>query len=291
MSMTPWQRALRGGLSDLRLHVLSVFSVSVAFVCMAAALLVVVNVDSLRAKWARAGRLSVYLTDGTTRDAATDIERALRATPRVHSVRFVSAEDARQEVLGGHADPVLSALPARAFPASLEVAIDDDARGAQVEKIAQMLTSLPSVESVETYQSWSERLGSLLGAGVVASALLALVVLAAVASVVASTIRLTLQRRFAEVQVMKLVGATDSYVRSPFVIEGAIQGAVGSLLAILIVGVLFLIVRSGFDSELVALVGLTPRFLPWHAVVGMLLVGALLGAVSAHASLRKLLAF
>lgn len=285
--MSPLERAWRGSRSDLRIHLLSVFSVSVAFVCMAAALLVVVNVDSLRAAWARSGRISVYLADGVARERAGEIEQALRSTARVRSVRYISSEDARQEVLSGLSDPVLSALPSKAFPASLEVAVDDDSQASQVEKIAQSLSALPSVESVETYQSWAERLGSLLGAGVLAAALLALVVLAAVVSVVASTIRLTLQRRLVEVHVMKLVGATDDYVRRPFVIEGALQGAVGSVLAILIVGVLFLIVRSRFDVELARLIGMTPKFLPWHTVVAMVLVGGALGAVSAHASLRK----
>jgi cell division transport system permease protein len=79
---------------------------------------------------------------------------------------------------------------------------------------------------------------------VLASAILAAVVFAAVVSVVASTIRLTLQRRRIEVEVLKLVGATDDYVGRPFVIEGAVQGALGSFLAIVLVFVLFLVVRS-----------------------------------------------
>jgi len=287
--MTPFQRAFRGGFGQWRLHVLSIFSVSVAFVCMAAALLVVVNVDGLRTAWARSGRASVYLKAQATRPAALEIEQALRATPGVKSVRFVSSEEARSEVLTGRSDPVLSALPAEAFPASIEVTLADDAAGSQVEKLAQTLSVLQAVESVETYQSWTERLGSLLRAGVTASGLLAAVVLAAVVSVVASTIRLTLQRRRTEVEVMKLVGATDEYVRRPFVIEGAIQGAMGSLLAILLVGALFLIVRSRFDDELSLLIGLTPQFLPWHITVAMVATGGALGAIAAYASLRKLL--
>ena len=88
---------------------------------------------------------------------------------------------------------------------------------------------------------------------------------------------------------MKLVGATDEYVRRPFVIEGAVQGALGSLLAILLVGALFLIVQSRFDDELSLLVGLSPRFLPWHFSVAMVATGGALGAIAAYASLRKLL--
>jgi cell division transport system permease protein len=287
--MTPLERAWRGGRSDWRLHVLSIFSVAVAFVCMAAALLVVVNVEALRDSWARSGRASVYLKPGVAQSAVTEIEDALRKTPKVRSVRYVPSEEARNDLLDGRSDPVLSQLPADAFPASLEVALEDDATQSGVQRLAETLAVLPAVESVETYQSWTERLASLLRAGVAASGLLAAVVLAAVVSVVASTIRLTLQRRRIEVEVMKLVGATDEYVRRPFIIEGAVQGAVGSSLAIGLVGALFLIVRSRFDVELGALVGVSPKFLPWHSAVAMVATGAMLGALAAYGSLRKLL--
>ncbi|HEX3598149.1 MAG TPA: permease-like cell division protein FtsX [Polyangiaceae bacterium] len=287
--MTPLERAWRGGRSDWKLHVLSVFSVAVAFVCMAAALLVVVNVQSLRDAWARSGRASIYLKPETTRDAAAEIETALRAAAKVRTVRYVSSDDARHEILDGRADAIVAKLPSEAFPASLEVSLTDDASQSVVQKIAETLSALPAVESVETYQSWTERLASVLRGGVLAAALLAAVVLAAVVSVVASTIRLTLQRRRLEVEVMKLIGATDEYVRRPFIIEGAVQGALGSLLAMGLVGALFLIVRSRFDAELGALVGITPSFLPWHVAAGMVLIGGALGAVAAYGSLRKLL--
>src|SRR6201999_1148911 len=129
----------------------------------------------------------------------------------------------------------------------------------------------------------------LLAGGVAAAGILALVVLAAVVSVVSSTIRLSLQRRRIEVEVMKLVGATDSYVRSPFVVEGAAQGGLGALFAVLLLGVLFGIVQSHFDGNLAALLGATPIFLPWTVVLGLVGSGALLGAVAAYGSLRKLL--
>jgi cell division transport system permease protein len=288
--MSPLERAFRGFRSELRLQVLSVFSVSVAFVCMAAALLVVENVRSLRDAWARSGRASVYLRADAPQSAATELEQALRATPKVKSVRYVAAAEARQEVLAGRSDPLLAELPTEAFPSSMEVTLDDDASQSRVSALAATLSALPAVESVEAYQSWTERLASLLRAGLAASGLLAAVVLGAVVSVVASTIRLTLQRRRIEVEVLKLVGATDEYVRRPFVIEGAAQGAVGSLLAIGLVGVLFLIVRSRFDAELSVLVGVTPHFLPWYVALAMVATGGVLGAVAAHGSLRKLLA-
>jgi predicted lysophospholipase L1 biosynthesis ABC-type transport system permease subunit len=72
-----------------------------------------------------------------------------------------------------------------------------------------------------------------------------------VVSVIGSTMRLLLHRRRSEVEVLKLVGATDGFVRRPFVVEGAAQGAAGAGAALLLLGGLFLIVRGHFDVELV----------------------------------------
>src|SRR3954470_9997108 len=289
MAQSPVKRAFRGAKNDWRLHALSMFSVAVAFVCLAAALLLVVNVGQIRARWAESGRASVYLRKNATADQVAAIERALKQSEGVTRVRVVSSEDARHELVGLTNDPVLDALPTEAFPASLEVAIESTVAAERLGKLSTQLAALPAVESVETYGAWSERLAALLTGGVSASLLLAAVVLAAVVSVVSSTIRMSLQRRRIEVEVMKLVGATDSYVRSPFVVEGAAQGGFGALFAILLLAVLFSIVQSHFDSNLSALLGATPVFLPWTVVFGLVASGAVLGAISAYGSLRKLL--
>jgi cell division transport system permease protein len=289
MAQSPVKRAFRGAKNDWRLHALSVFSVAVAFVCLAAALLLVVNVGQIRARWAESGRASVYLRKNATADQVAAIERALKQSEGVTAVRVVSSEDARRELVGLTNDPVLDALPTEAFPASLEVAIESAVATERLGKLASQLAALPAVESVETYGAWSDRLAALLSGGVSAALLLAGVVLAAVVSVVSSTIRMSLQRRRIEVEVMKLVGATDSYVRSPFVVEGAAQGGFGALFAILLLAVLFGIVQSHFDSNLSALLGATPVFLPWTMALGLVASGALLGAVAAYGSLRKLL--
>ncbi|MCA9643267.1 MAG: ABC transporter permease [Polyangiaceae bacterium] len=286
--MTSLQRAWRGGKNDWRLHLLSIFSVAVAFVTLASALLVVVNVDGLRDRWARAGRASVYFRVETTPSQVRAIEDAVRAAPGVTDVRYVSSDEARREVIG-RGDKVLSDLPSAAFPASLEVMVDEGTEGGKLESLANRVQALPQVESVETYQDWTHRLASVLSGGVTASLVLAFVVLGAVVSVVASTIRLALQRRRIEVEVLKLVGATDSYVRRPFVVEGAAQGGIGAFLALIILAVLYGIVRQNLSGELTTLVGMQPVFLPWTFMLAMVSLGSALGAVAAWGSLRKLL--
>ena len=285
--MRPLERAFRGAKNDLRLHALGVFSVAVAFVCFGATLLAVVNVDHARERWASLGRASVFLARGAAPEQIQGIERALRASEGVTDVRRLTAEDARREAAGAGKDAVIDALPAEAFPETLEVSVRKDVEPARIDQLAAQLRSLPAVEGVETYGAWSERIESLIAGGVAAASILSLIVLAAVVSVVSSTIRLSLQRRKLEVEVMKLVGATEGYVRQPFVIEGAAQGALGASLAIALLGVLYLVMKSHVDARLSALFGLTPSFLPWPVVLVTVGLGAALGALAAFFSLRR----
>ena len=281
-------RTWRAGRSDLRLHVLTVFSLAVAFVCLAASLLVVTNLAAVRDRWSRSGRATVYLRDGTSDAEAADVARALESTPFVKKVRLVTSIEARREVVSDESDKALAALPPSAFPASLEVGFTDEVSVESLEATSLKLRALPCVDTVETYQKWTERLTSLLGGGVTASLCLAAIVLAAVVSVIGSTLRLLLHRRRSEVEVLKLVGATDTFVRRPFVVEATAQGAGGAIAALLMLGALFAIVRGRFDQELVSLLGVAPTFLPWPVALGMVALGALLGAATAIVSLRRM---
>ena len=287
--MNAWQRALRGGRHDWQLHLSSVFSVGVAFICLASALLIVANVQDLRERWSHTGRASVYLQPNAAVEEVDAITTALKGTRGVVQVDHVTSEDARRELLRS-GDEILAGLPSEAFPASLEVRVHDPDGSGALQRMAEKLRFLPRVEAVETYEAWGDRLGSLLRSALVGAGVLALVVLATVVSVVGGAIRLSLQRRKLEVQVLKVVGATDDYVRRPFVIEGAAQGALGALGALAIVIVLFLAAYVRFDAELSLLLGAPPRFLPWYAALGLVALGTALGAMSAHLSLKKMLA-
>ncbi|MET0595421.1 MAG: permease-like cell division protein FtsX [Polyangiaceae bacterium] len=287
-SMSAMGRVWRSGRGDKKVYLLSVFSLAVAFVCLSSALLVVVNLRAVESRWARAGRISLYLRDSATNDQVAQLRRALEQTPGVAKSRHVTSADARKEMVDDGVAGSLAVLPVEAFPASIELSLGDEVTDEQVAAIAQKLRDVPTIESVETYQRWTDRISALVRSGVVASAVLAAVVLAAVASVISSTMRFALHRRRIEVEVLKLVGATDRFVRGPFLVEGAMQGAFGATASLALLGVLYAIVRGKFDDELGMMLGVRPTFLPWEIMLAMVAVGAAIGAVSAFAGVRKL---
>jgi cell division transport system permease protein len=294
------RRARRGMLREWRLHALSIFSLAVAFVCLGSALLVVTNLDAIRERWEHAGRASIYLKDSASSDEVSALKDALAKVPAISGVRYESSGQARTDFAAegissetstpsgqnDHGD--LSALAVEAFPASLEITVKPETTDAELTDIVTKVKMLPGVDDVETYQAWTERLAKLVKGGVAAAALLALVVFAAVLAVVGSTIRLALQRRKAEVEVLRLVGASDAFVKGPFLLEGSAQGALGAGAAIGLLAILFSLVRGKLDGQLATLVGIEPSFLPWTIIIGLVAAGAILGGAAASLGLRKL---
>jgi cell division transport system permease protein len=286
--MTTLERAVRGTLNDWRIYALSVFSVAVAFVCLAVAALVVVNLRGIQQRWADMGHISVYLKPSATTERLTEIELALKRTPGVTAVRYLSSDEARTDLVGRLDDEALAALPPEAFPASVELDVDKSLRSDDLGRLSERIQALPDVESTESYGAWSERIDRLLGAVVTIALLLGVVVLAAVVSVVSSTSRLALERRRIEIDILKLVGATDRYVGRPFVVEGAAQGAAGATLAVVLVGVLYALGRSELASGFGTWVGGSPMFLPIGLILGLVFGGGLFGAGAAIVSMRRL---
>jgi cell division transport system permease protein len=160
-----------------------------------------------------------------------DVRAQLEADPRVKSVTFVSAAKALERMQQKF--PELTAnLPSNPLPPSHEVV---PVRAEDVNAIAQSLRPLPAgVEKVKYGKQTADRI--LRVARVIEIVFLAAVLVLLVAStlLIANTIRLSIFSRRREIEVMKLVGATNWFVRGPFMLEGLICGLVGSLVAVLL---------------------------------------------------------
>jgi cell division transport system permease protein len=286
-----YARAKRGVREDLRLYLVAVSSLTVAFLCLSAALLGLTNLRELADRWGRTHHMSVYLKDGADRADVDRLLRVLDALPALSHVEYVSPQLAREQFLrDADASAGLTSLPIEAFPASIEVEFKAQVENARIEEVAQKVTAFSAVvDQVDTYRSWFERLGALLGAGRIASFLLAALVIVCSFAVVSNTIRLSVAQRRDEIEMLRMCGATDSFVRGPFVLEGTLQGLLASLLALLILGTVFLALRSQVDAALAPLSGVRSSFLPPLLVLGIVVTGAGLGALGSAVSIRRYL--
>src|SRR6185295_13792325 len=269
---TALSRAKRGLRDDLRLHVIAIASLVVAFLCLGAALLSVQNLSRIAERWGGQKHLTVYLKDGAQEGDVAQLRLVLESLPDAEKVRHVSAADARKE-FAEQADMgvQIGALPQDAFPASLEVALRSRTSEQRVGEIAERVRRFGAVEDVETYHDWFSQMGTLLSAGKSAVALLAMLVVVCVLAVIGNTIRLAVANRRREIEVLKLCGATDSFVRSPFVIEGVIQAVTASTLAMVLLCLAYLALHTHVDATLTQLAGVKLTFLPPLTLLGTVL--------------------
>ena len=229
--------------------------------------------------------VKVFYVQDAKESQINAVRAQLEADPRVKSVTFISAEKALERMKQKF--PELTAnLPSNPLPPSHEVV---PVRAEDVNAIAQSLRPLPAgVEKVKYGKQTADRI--LRVARVIEIVFLAAVLVLLVAStlLIANTIRLSIFSRRREIEVMKLVGATNWFVRGPFMLEGLICGLLGSVVAI----VLLLI---GKELALPAILGRIESSSDVEALSFMvnalilLVVGLGVGAVGSGLTLRRFL--
>lgn len=287
---TAISRAARAMREDARLHVVAIASLTVAFLCLTTALWALANLSSVADALGRGARMSIYLTDGASAEEIERLRLTLEALPDVREATHLSSSAAREQFLrDAELDEELASLPADAFPASIEVQLAPGTSGAQLAAIAERVERFGAVEDVETYEGWFGRLDALLATGRVASSAVAILVLLCVLFVVGSTIRLAIAGRREEITVLKLCGASDGFVRGPFLVEGAVQGMLSALFALVVAFVIFAAVRDELDGTVAALAGVRTVFVHPGLAAALVLGGALLGAAGSAISLRRYL--
>jgi cell division transport system permease protein len=192
---------------------------------------------SLRAATAGAmlePQLSAFLRTDAKRTEAEALVARLAADTRVREVRFVSREQALKELQAteGLAE-VVAALNRNPLPDAF-VLRPKAADGAALEALARELRALPAVAHVQVDSLWARRLAALAGTARLAIALLAALLAFGLVAITFNTIRLQVLTQRAEIEISKLIGATDAFIRRPFYYLGALQGLAGGTLALVI---------------------------------------------------------
>jgi cell division transport system permease protein len=211
--------------------------IGIALALPVALYLVVANARAVTTGLGDTVQLSVYLRLPTTTEQARKVARAIKARDDVGEAILVSPDEGLAEfrALSGIGE-ALKALAENPLPwvVKLRPAAGEDSAAA-VETLAGDLRQLPEVELVEADTAWVRRLHAILDAlrqiVVLAAAVLALGVLA----IVGNTIRLEIHGRRAEIEVTKLVGGSNAFVRRPFLYSGFWQGLAGGLLAVALI--------------------------------------------------------
>lgn len=234
-------RSLRRGLEAARhkplIQLVAVGTIALSLLLVGVVELTAFNVRRLAANWGQDVQMTVYLEDGVAPARAQQVAAALAKLPGVRAVRTVDAHEAwlrLRRSLGSRAD-LLDGVEEGFLPASIEVSLEPGvAEVLRAHPAFERLRHTAGVEDVELMGDWAGRLRALERLLDTAGWAVLALVLCACLYIVGSTIRLGVFARREEIEIWKLVGATDGFVKAPFLVEGALQGALGTAAAALL---------------------------------------------------------
>jgi cell division transport system permease protein len=181
--------------------------------------------------------MSVYIEDGINKMTKRSIESRLNHLPGAEMERFISKAQAMvhlKEALGSQAG-LLGGLDINPLPASYEI-VFKDVKNYQIDpkKLKESLEKLGGVEEVQYTEQWVERFEGLIYILKLVGLIIGGFLCIAVLFITTNTIKLNIYSRRDEIEIYKLVGATDWFVKIPFLIEGAIQGILSGLFSLLV---------------------------------------------------------
>jgi len=238
--------------------------------------------------------VDVYMKTNATTAEEARVRTELLAIPHVKSVQFESKQTAyaQQSKVDPQAYQLLGTNP---LPDTFHVIPDNPANVLSVRNALTPTTPGggtgtidPAIQSVSNKKNDTKKILEVTNLVTITAAVLTVLLVLASVLLIANTIRLSLYARRREVEVMKLVGATDWFIRWPFVIEGVVVGALGALVAIGVLGITKVALLDPLANNWTLIAA--PRTLAFSALVAILLgAGVMVSALGSGLSLRRFL--
>jgi cell division transport system permease protein len=244
-------------------------------------MLLSVNLNNWIKEWGKSISMSVYLEDGIDENTKNKIESELLNLEGAEIKGFISKEKAMihlKNSLGNQAG-LLAGLSDNPLPGSFEIVFRDvSSEKIDPKEIKKNLEQLKGVDEVQYSEQWIERFQGVMYVMRVTGLIIGGLLCIAVLFITTNTIKLTIYSRREEIEIYKLVGATDWFVKIPYLIEGTLQGIIGGIIAFLILFIFF----SIFTINTVRLFGLPVMdfvFLSQEISVSIILLSLFLGFI------------
>ena len=249
------------------------------------------NLGDIVDTWNRDVHVSAYFHPDIDEEQRFALRDQVAQQPAVLSVRYISEGDAQDWLVEriDSLEPILAELGEGVLPASLEITLAPEAaQPAQVSAFAQSLDA-PSFARIDYGQEWVERFNAFLSLLRALGAILGLLILVAALFLVTNTVHLVVYNRRDELEVARLVGAQNSFITVPFIIEGAVQGFVGALGAGLGLVVVQRVVVIRLQDALQLDVAGKLELLPPEQMALLGLAGVSLGVIAAFVAVQRFL--
>ncbi len=282
-------RAFKDMWANRFLNAITVVTVALSILIVGAFALFFVNASAVLSLWTKEIRIMAYLETDMTPEAVDRLGTEMAGMPGVGEVRFVSKEQAMERLREGMAEgsALLDSLEENPLPDAYEVHMAEAFRNRQrFESLARGIAGMAGVSEVEYGREWLNRFVRIVDLFRLAGLAMGGLFFLAAAFIVANTVRLVLYSRRDEIDILRLMGGSEGFIRGPFYMQGLLQGALGGAAGM---GMLFGGFR--FVADKVAEGGgfLPVQFLPDEMILGILLGSMGVGWIGSYISLRQVL--
>jgi len=272
--------------------IVAILTTAFTLACFGIFLLLYLNLRTTAAWLQDDIKIMVYVDDLASRDGVDELEDQLKADPMVADVLFISKERALGEFREQFpADShLLEGLGENPLPASFVVTLAPNFRSPDtVKRWAEHIQIMEGVAKVDYNQEWIHALAGLIGYIESIAIGVGVILSAAAVTIIGNTIRLALFARRAEIEILRFVGATGTFIRIPYFLEGAVLGACGSALALVILRLGFEFFRQQIQlgGRLSGIEGLL-SFFSIPTCLSFVMAGMILGFAGSVVSLVRL---
>lgn len=284
-----YKRALQDIIDHKFLNAITIVTIAISILIVSAFSLFFVNANEIINSWKKGIRIMAYLKPGVPEVKIPELKQKIKRINGIQDVRFIPKSKALQLLKKQmkRQSSLFENLKENPLPDAFEIRLIASSQNQdEVEIIATRLESFPQVDEVEYGKKWLGRFTNFFNLfKLIGYAMGGLFFMAAVL-IVANTIRLMLYSRREEVEIMRLVGATDRFIKAPFYIQGLIQGAFGGIIGITILFITFMFISSSVDQ------GFSPglftiKFLSPGAFFGIILYSMFVGWIGCYISLKQ----
>ena len=284
-----FKKAIKDILDNRFLNVITVITIALSIMIASAFVLFFINADDVVNSWKKGIRIMAYLKPGLSEPVISAVEDRIDAIAGVAQTTFISKETALERLKKQmrHQASLFEDLTHNPLPDAIEIRmVPSRYESSEVESLARQIEGLVAVESVEYGQLWFRRFSNMISLFRLTGYALGGLFFMAAVFIVANTIRIVLYSRRDEIDIMRLVGAADGFIKAPFYIEGVILGGVGGMVGLCTLFIGFLVIAANVGQSFAG--GFFQvRFLSFSSVTGIVVCSTLVGWLGCYLSLKQ----
>ena len=283
------KRAVLDIFANKFLNIITIVTIALSILVISSFILFFENAARIIEPWNKGAKIMAYLKHDFNQSKLSELELKIKTMEQTQNVLFVSKEQGLKQLEHSiKSNNFFNNLQDNPLPHALEIRVKNTIKNwNEIKAFAEQIKKNPFVEDVEYGQEWMGKFLNIFNflktTGYVMSGLFFMTSF----FIIANTVQLALYSRRKEIEIMRLVGATDKFIITPFYIQGILQGAIGGIVGLGILFCSYIIMSSSFNESISLLIFFNIKFLSIKYFLSIILFSTLLGFLGCFLSLGK----